>query len=80
MTDTFTIISVPGARYTSTNDINDAGEIAGTYEDVTGYYEDGSIKTVGYHGFVKKSQSLTTIDAPGAWKTEALGLNNMAKW
>lgn len=63
--DRFTVIDVPGARYTDVNGINDKDEIVGAYADNTGT-----------HGFLYYKGHFTTIDAPGAVETHANGIND----
>ena len=53
MTYTFTAIDIPGATLTSANDINDSGQIVGSYRDATGG-----------HGFVDGGGAFTTINVP----------------
>jgi hypothetical protein len=63
---TFTQINVPSSSFTSAQDINDRGQIAGVYNDSRGFQ----------HGFLDSAGSFTTIDVPGAGFTSILGLNN----
>ena len=61
---------MPGARAgrTTALDINNAGQVTGTYDDPTG----------GYHGFPDTQGSYVGLDAPGAYagQTTAAGINN----
>jgi probable HAF family extracellular repeat protein len=56
---------VPGARSTSAQGINDAGQIVGFFIDSTGN-----------HGFLDTGGSFTTIDVPGTSFTIANGIND----
>jgi probable HAF family extracellular repeat protein len=60
-----TTVDVPLTSGTSANAINDAGQIAGTYQDNSGV-----------HGFVDTRGSITTIDFPSASSTMVWGINN----
>jgi probable HAF family extracellular repeat protein len=64
---TFTTLDVPGARFTSLNGINDAGQIVGSYA--------ASAESVG-HGFLYDSGAFTTIDAFDARYTQLSGINS----
>ena len=63
---TISYFSYPGARYTRALDINDAGQIVGSYEDA-------GLRS---HAFLYENGSFTTIDYPGAYGTYATGINN----
>jgi len=64
---TYTNIDLQGMANTSVSNINNAGQIAGSYQDALG---------VG-HGFVMDKQGgITTIDFPGAVSTSAFGIND----
>src|SRR5262249_59281580 len=58
-------IQVPGASQTAVNAINDAGDVAGSYQIATTT-----------HGFVLDREGFVTIDVPGASSTEVTGINN----
>ena len=63
----FTTIDVPDALVTLVFDINDRGQMAGTYVDAGGRVR----------GFRRnRSGEVTTIDAPGAVQTRVRGINN----
>jgi uncharacterized membrane protein len=68
---TFTAIDIPGATFTNANDINDSGQIVGSYHDATGG-----------HGFVNGGGPFTTIDVPFnlggglAFETFVTGINH----
>src|SRR5215831_8900532 len=66
---TFTVIDVPGARYTGAFGINSAGKIAGFYGDPV---ESGGMT----HGFLLDKDGFTSIDFPGAIFTSAAAINN----
>jgi probable HAF family extracellular repeat protein len=59
-------LDVPGARSTSASDINQSGEIVGSFVGVDGHQ----------HGFLWSHGSITVLDAPGATSTVASGLND----
>jgi hypothetical protein len=59
----FRTVAVPGAKRTIASGINDAGDIAGAFDD-----------SVGSHGFRFRRDSFTTVDFPGASWTAALGI------
>src|SRR5207244_3552677 len=62
----FTVIDVPGASaLTEAHGANTQGDIVGTY-----YASDTRT-----HGFLLSGGAFTTIDGPGAFATEALGIN-----
>ena len=56
---------MPGASDTFANAVNDAGDVAGSYQTAT--------ET---HGFVLDREGFVTIDVPGASSTEVTGINN----
>jgi probable HAF family extracellular repeat protein len=64
----FSTIDVPGADFTSPNDINNAGQIVGSFAGPGG----GS----GLHGFLDVGGTFSRIDVPGAYITFAQGINN----
>lgn len=63
----YKVINVPGANRDTTvaQDINNRGEIVGTFSDSTGT-----------HGFLDVNGVFTRIDFPGSMFTEAYGINN----
>jgi probable HAF family extracellular repeat protein len=61
----FTQIDVPGASSTNAAAINDAGQIVGTFENITGF-----------HAFLDSGGSFSQIDVPGGSYTFASGINN----
>jgi hypothetical protein len=61
----FVIINVPNAAFVQPNAINDAGVVAG-------YYDDANYNS---HGFIWQSGTLQTIDYPGALQTSFTGIN-----
>ncbi len=65
---TDTPIDAPGAgSFTSANGINNAGEIAGTFQTAAG----------ALHGFVRDTSGVfETIDPPGSLSTSVFGINN----
>jgi uncharacterized membrane protein len=63
-------IDFPGASTTSASDINDAGQVTGSY------YVNG---TDGFHSFLLSDGIFTTIDFPGAYSTTAWGINNLGQ-
>ena len=56
---------MPGASNTTPLSINNAGEIAGIFQD-----------HAGTHGFLLTHDSFVTIDIPGASSTQATGIND----
>ena len=62
---TVTTLNVPGASDTYAGGINNAGQVAGSYSDATGF-----------HGFVDTNGAFTTVDVPGGSSTSAHGINN----
>jgi hypothetical protein len=62
----YTSIDYPGAVFTVVDDINNSGEMAGTYGDTS------SVE----HGFSLSSGIYTTIDPPGSTSTAASGIND----
>jgi probable HAF family extracellular repeat protein len=63
---TFSTIDVPGAQFTSPNDINNAGQIVGWFFDNGGPA----------HGFLYVGGTFSRIDVPGAFGTLPQGINN----
>jgi probable HAF family extracellular repeat protein len=63
---TFTELDYPGAYETQANAINNAGQIAGVYNDITG----------GPNSFVYQNGVYTNIDDPNAVWTNATAINN----
>jgi hypothetical protein len=61
----FVIINVPNAAFVQPNAVNDAGVVAG-------YYDDASYNS---HGFIWQDGNVTTIDYPGALQTLLTGIN-----
>jgi len=57
----------PGSTFTTLSDINDSGEIVGTYID-------GSTRQ--FRGFIEKDGMFTSFDAPGGNRTFPSGVNN----
>ena len=69
-----TSFDVPGAQGTEATDINESGQIVGNYSEDTPIVNDA---TMNVHGFLReRSGKFTTIDAPGAVLTTAVGVNN----
>jgi probable HAF family extracellular repeat protein len=58
----------PGSVYTSVRDINDAGDLAGTYVDDSGT-----------HGFVRIGGVFTTVNFPGDFGAYMSGINNLGQ-
>lgn len=66
-TKKFTNIKITGAILTNANDINDTGEVVGTYQDASGKQ----------HGFLLVGTTLTKLDPPGVTSlATAWGINN----
>ena len=66
---TFTTIDLPGHLHTGISDINDAGQMAGVFND------SGSVAT--FQSFLRSSAGVfTTINVPGSTTTSVGGLNN----
>jgi len=63
---TYTTIDYPGATYTLAYGINMAGDIVGSYTDVS----------FRYHGFLLSQGVFMTIDPPGSALTYATGIND----
>ncbi len=61
----FVIINVPNAAFVQPNAVNDAGVVAG-------YYDDASYNS---HGFIWQDGTVTSIDYPGALQTSFTGIN-----
>ncbi|MBZ5704081.1 MAG: hypothetical protein LAN63_01900 [Acidobacteriia bacterium] len=66
---TYTQIDFPGAITTSCWGINNAGDIAGFYQDVGGVY----------HGFILSNGTYTTLDYPGAQATVLNRINDVGQ-
>jgi len=62
---TFTTLDVPGAAFTEPVDINNRGQIIGSFDDASGR-----------HGFLLTDSEFTTIDAPGTDFTMPRGIND----
>jgi predicted transcriptional regulator len=62
----YATIDFPGADYTEAIDVNDAGDIVGSYN-----FSDGNS-----HGFVLSRGVYTTLDVPGSSYTKLYGINN----
>ena len=62
---TFTTLVVPGASFTDAFGINNAGQVVGLFNDISGT-----------HGFINTGGTFTTLDVPGASFTRAAGINN----
>ena len=73
-TQLYSFFAVPGAAQYSTNptDINDKGQVVGSFCTVEPCYADIGI----YFGFLKEGETYTTIDPPGASGARACGINN----
>jgi probable HAF family extracellular repeat protein len=67
---TFSTINVPGASETWAYDINEAGQIVGSFQNRP-ESNDGI-----YHGFLDVNGTFSTIDVPGASETFAEGIND----
>jgi uncharacterized membrane protein len=68
----FTTLEFPGALLTVVLDINNRGQIVGTYVDAQGLTRGGFT-----HGFLIDDDGVfTTIDVPGPSETEILGIND----
>ena len=65
----FVSIDVPGATSTGISQINDHGQMAGSYADSAGVF----------HGLLLSSGVVTTIDYPGAANTVCQGINDSAQ-
>ena len=63
--NTFNDVDFPGVTTTQAIDVNDAGDIAGSYFDAANVE----------HGFVSSGGTFTAIDFPGATSTAAAGIN-----
>jgi probable HAF family extracellular repeat protein len=61
----FTQIDVPGATFTTSNGINNRGQIVGTFIDARDVA----------HGYLLDDGRFTTIDPPASTTTEAVGIN-----
>ena len=62
---TYTKVNVPGSVFTEASAINNAGQVAGTYQDTTG-------RT---HGFLYNGTTYTNIDYPGSNYNYVFGIN-----
>ena len=67
----FTSFAFPGAKLTIVFDINNRGQMVGTYVDAAGPTSGGFT-----HGFLLEDGTFTTIDFPGPSETEILGIND----
>jgi probable HAF family extracellular repeat protein len=67
----FTSFEFPGAKLTIVFDINNHGQMVGTYVDAAGSTPGGFT-----HGFLLEDGIFTTIDFPGPSETEILGIND----
>ena len=67
-----TSFDVPGAKGTEASDINDRGQIVGTFSEDTPIVNNSARP----RGFLLDRGKLTTIDFPGAALTVAAGVNN----
>jgi probable HAF family extracellular repeat protein len=65
LTVKFTVANVPGALQTVPGGVNNAGVVAGRYQDSSGVF----------HGYILQGQNLTTLDDPNGTNTDA---NNLA--
>jgi uncharacterized membrane protein len=63
---TFSVFDVPGAGFSQTSDINNAGHIVGSFNDAQAQR----------HGFLRVGSHFTTIDVPGGSGTTAFGIND----
>ena len=63
----FVAIAVPNSSYAVASGINNAGLVAG-------YYQDSSFN---YHGFLWQNGAFQTLDYPGAVNTTLTGVNNL---
>ena len=66
---TYTKIMFPGSTWTEASGINDAGQIVGTYTDVSGIA----------HGFIYQLGVYQTVDYPGMAHNYAFGINNQGQ-
>src|SRR5262245_15857129 len=65
---TTVIFDVPGAAVTGPEQINNNGDVMGSYKDGAGLW----------HGFLRMANgAITTIDVPGAAETFAQSMNNL---
>jgi hypothetical protein len=73
-TQLYSFFAVPGAAQysTSPNAINDKGQMAGTFCTTEPCY-DASFEE---YGFLKQGETYTTIGAPSAGGSDAIGINN----
>jgi hypothetical protein len=68
-----TCIDVPGAAGTTPFDLNDGGEIVGTYSET----DSNTGRALDKRGFLRDAQGrYRTIHVPGARSTQAFGINN----
>src|SRR5262249_26502582 len=63
-------VDFPGAQNTRANDINTAGDLAGSYVDDGSYNNTGGSNGTKEHGFIYRGGVFTTIEFPGASYTE----------
>ena len=64
---TFSTLHIPGAVTAIANDINDAGQVVGSFTNGLDNRE---------HGFLLTNGTLTHVDAPGEYGTSPMGINN----
>jgi len=62
----WTDVSFPGAYTCGVYDINNLGQMVGSYQDNAGIY----------HGYLIDGQTYTSLDIPGALNTMAYGIND----
>jgi probable HAF family extracellular repeat protein len=67
-----TQVRVPGSSCAQAADVNDRGDIGGSYWDNPGCFV---MPLETWHGFVLRSGTFTTVDVPGASHTEVSGIN-----
>jgi probable HAF family extracellular repeat protein len=65
-TGSYTPLIDPVARFTFAEDINDAGQIVGSFREANGHE----------HGFLYSGGTYTTFDVPNSTLTHAFGINN----
>src|ERR1051325_7650518 len=67
--DTYITIDVPSSTQTSAEDINNSGQIIGSYRDLHG----------DLHAFLYSGGHFTTIEVPGAISTDVIAINNAGR-